>query len=210
VEAGMVAIVYVLVVLLPLYGRGHFRQLPRSFMHAGALYALPLMAVASASAFGWVLAYLRGPDTVAGWIEHVAGSNGIGIMFLIVAILVVVGDFLEGIPAIIIFMPLILALVKLGHIQPVHMGVVIIVTLAFGNITPPYGLQLLLASALAKVAWSRALLACLPLYLIFFAVIALIIVVPDVTLWLPRWLFPQSLGCFRNAVTHSLVCPPVS
>jgi len=88
--------------------------------------------------------------------------------------------------------------------------VVIIVTLAFGNITPPYGLQLLLASALAKVAWSRALLACLPLYVIFFAVIALIIVVPDVTLWLPRWLFPQSLGCFRNAVTHSLVCPPMS
>ena len=210
VEAGMVAIIYVIVVLLPLYGREHFKQLPRSFMHAGALYALPLMAVASASACGWVLAYLRGPDTVAGWIEHVAGSNGFGIMFLIVVILVIVGDFLEGIPAIIIFMPLILALVKLGHIQPIHMGVVIIVTLAFGNITPPYGLQLLLASALAKVAWSRALVACLPLYLIFFAVIALIIVIPDVTLWLPRWLFPQSLGCFTNAVTHTLVCPPTS
>ena len=48
VEAGMVAIIYVIVVLLPLYGREHFKQLPRSFMHAGALYALPLMAVASA------------------------------------------------------------------------------------------------------------------------------------------------------------------
>ncbi|HEV2740759.1 MAG TPA: TRAP transporter large permease [Candidatus Elarobacter sp.] len=207
VEAGMVAILYVILVLLPLHSRGHFKRLPHSFMHAGALYALPLMAVASASAFGWVLAYLRGPDVVSGWIEHAAGHNGIAIMFLIVLILVIVGDFLEGIPAIIIFMPLILELVKLGHIQPVHMGVVIIVTLAFGNITPPYGLQLLLASSLAKVAWSRALVACLPLYAIFFIVIALIIVIPDLTLWLPRWLFPQSLGCFTNPMTHVLTCP---
>jgi C4-dicarboxylate transporter, DctM subunit len=208
VEAGMVGILYVIVVLLPLYSRGHLRRLPQSFMHAGALYALPMMAVASASAFGWVLAYLRGPDVISSWIEALAGHNGVGIMFLIVAILVVVGDFLEGIPAIIIFMPLIAELVKLGHIQPVHMGVVIIVTLAFGNITPPYGLQLLLAASLAKVAWSRALAACLPLYLIFFAVIALIIVFPELTLWLPRLLFPQSLGCFTNPVSHALICPP--
>jgi tripartite ATP-independent transporter DctM subunit len=208
VEAGMVAVVYVIVVLLPLQSRGHFKHLPRDFMLAGALYALPMSAVAAASAFGWVLAYLRGPDVVSDWIERVAGHNGIAIMFLIVAMLVIVGDFLEGIPAIIIFMPLILALVKLGHIQPLHMGVVIIVTLAFGNITPPYGLQLLLASNLAKVPWPRALVACLPLYLIFFAVIALIVVFPDLTLWLPRWLFPQALGCFTNALTHKLVCPP--
>jgi TRAP-type C4-dicarboxylate transport system permease large subunit len=167
-----------------------------------------MSAVAAASAFGWVLAYLRGPEVVSGWIEHVAGHNGTAIMFLIVAMLVIVGDFLEGIPAIIIFMPLIMALVKLGHVQPLHMGVVIIVTLAFGNITPPYGLQLLLASNLAKVAWPRALVACLPLYLIFFAVIAALVVFPDLALWLPRWLFPQALGCFANALTHKLVCPP--
>jgi C4-dicarboxylate transporter, DctM subunit len=207
VEAGMVAVVYVIVVLLPLYNRGHIKKLPRDFMLAGALYALPMSAVAAASAFGWVLAYLRGPDVVSGWIEHVAGHNGTAIMFLIVAMLVIVGDFLEGIPAIIIFMPLIIALVKLGHIQPLHMGVVIIVTLAFGNITPPYGLQLLLASNLAKVAWPRALVACLPLYVIFFAVIAALVVFPDLALWLPRWLFPQALGCFTNALTHKLVCP---
>ena len=208
VEAGMVAVVYVIVVLLPLQSRGHFKELPRDFMLAGALYALPMSAVAAASAFGWVLAYLRGPDVVSAWIEQIAGHNGTAIMFLVVAMLVIVGDFLEGIPAIIIFMPLILALVKLGHIQPLHMGVVIIVTLAFGNITPPYGLQLLLAANLAKVRWTRALAACLPLYVIFFIVIAAIVVFPGLTLWLPRWLFPQSLGCFVNALTHQLVCPP--
>ena len=76
VEAGMVAVIYVLVVLIPLYSRAHIKHLPRDFMLAGALYALPLSAVAAASAFGWVLAYLRGPDVVSAWIEQVAGHNG--------------------------------------------------------------------------------------------------------------------------------------
>jgi TRAP-type C4-dicarboxylate transport system permease large subunit len=105
---------------------------------------------------------------------------------------------LEGIPAIIIFMPLFLELMQLGNIQPVHMGVCIIVTLAFGLITPPYGLALLLSSSLQNVAWPRALVASLPLYVIFFIVIALIIVFPQLVLWLPRLLFPQSIGCFQN------------
>lgn len=198
VEAGAVALVYVIVVVLPLINRAHFRKLAGNFVMAGALYALPMMAVASASAFGWVLAYLRGPQVVSGWIEHVAGHNATAILFLIVGILTIVGDFLEGIPAIIIFMPLFLELMQLGHIQPVHMGVCIIVTLAFGLITPPYGLALLLSSSLQNVAWPRALIASLPLYVIFFIVIALIIVFPQLVLWLPRLLFPQSIGCFQN------------
>src|SRR5215470_4551944 len=67
-EAGMVAVAYVVVVLIPLLRRQHLRQLPRDFVYAGLLYAIPLAAVAGASAFGWMLAYLRGPDVVAGYI----------------------------------------------------------------------------------------------------------------------------------------------
>ena len=207
VEAGAIALVYVILVVLPLMNRGHFKHLWHDFIMAGALYALPMMAVAGASAFGWVLAYLRGPDVVSGWIEHVAGHNGMAILFLIVAILTIVGDFLEGIPAIIIFMPLFLVLQKLGNLQSVHMGVVIIVTLAFGLITPPYGLALLLSSSLAGVPWPRALMASLPLYLIFLFIISLIIVFPELVLWLPRALFPQSLGCFPSPTGAGLICP---
>jgi len=207
VEAGTIAILYVLLIVLPVHNRAHFRKLPQNFMYAGLLYALPLSAVAAASTFGWLLAYLRGPDVVAAWIEQVAGHDQVRILFVVVAVLTIVGDFLEGIPAIIIFMPIFLALQKLGNINSVHMGVVIIVTLAFGLITPPYGLALLLSSSLAKVPWARALVAALPLYLVFFAVIALIIIFPELVLWLPRRFFPQSLGCFPNA-QGVFVCPP--
>src|SRR5262249_61241258 len=74
-EAGMIAVVYILMVLLPLLNRGHIRNLPHDFMEAAILYSLPMSAVAAASAVGWLLAYLGGPDIVRGWIEAVAGDN---------------------------------------------------------------------------------------------------------------------------------------
>src|SRR5437762_2464467 len=72
-EAGMVASVYILLVLVPLLAPGHVRSLPRDFVYTGLLYSIPLALVAAASAFGWMLAYLRGPDIVSGWIGLVPG-----------------------------------------------------------------------------------------------------------------------------------------
>jgi tripartite ATP-independent transporter DctM subunit len=208
-EAGMIAVTYILLVLLPLLNRQHLRSLPHDFMEAAILYSLPMAAVASASAVGWLLAYLGGPTIVNGWIEALAGGNRIVIMYLMVVVLTIAGDFLDGAPAIAIFMPIILSLTQLGHINPVHMGVLIIVSLAFGLITPPYGLILLLASTLAGVPFSRALRQSVPLYGIFFLVITLIILIPDVVLWLPRLVIPQSVGCFPNQNGPGYVCPPM-
>src|SRR5438874_3647808 len=197
-EAGLIAVAYIVFVLIPLMNRGHIRNLPRDFANAGLLYSIPLAAVAAASAFGWMLAYLRGPEVVAGWISSFAGTNPLAIMFLLVALFVIVGDFIDAVPAIIIFMPIINALTELGQINPVHMGVVIIVTLAFGLITPPYGLSLLMASKFVGVSFMAAVMRSLPLYLVFFAVIAFCIFFPDVVLWIPKKLLPESVGCFRN------------
>ncbi|MFL5171797.1 MAG: TRAP transporter large permease, partial [Microvirga sp.] len=152
-EAGLVAVAYIVFILIPLVNRGHIKNLPRDFANAGLLYSIPMAAVAAASAFGWMLAYLRGPDVVAAWIEGFAGHNGLIIMFLLVVLFVIVGDFMDAVPAIIIFMPIITALTALGEINPVHMGVVIVVTLAFGLITPPYGLSLLMASKFTGVSF---------------------------------------------------------
>jgi C4-dicarboxylate transporter, DctM subunit len=206
-EAGMIAVVYIIVVLLPLMSRGHFRKLPRDFMEAAVLYSLPMSAVASASVVGWLLAYLGAPDIVHRWIEAVSGDNRIVIMYLMVVVLTIAGDFLDGVPAIAIFMPIIVSLSQLGHIHPVHMGVLIIVSLAFGLITPPYGLILLLASTLAGVPFTRALRQAVPLYGVYFLVITLIIVFPQIVLWLPRLVLPQSVGCFPNPSGPGYICP---
>ena len=81
------------------------------------------------------------------------------IMFLLVLLFILIGDFMDAVPAIIIFMPIINKLTELGNIKPLHMGVVIITTLVFGLITPPYGLSLLVASKFIGVPFSAAMFA---------------------------------------------------
>lgn len=206
-EAGMAAVIYTVFVVIPLVVRGHIKRLPEDFMRAAVLYSLPLMAVASASAFAWMVAYLQGPQVVAGWIQQVAGHDPAIIMLLLVVALIIVGNFMDAIPAIVIFMPIISGLVKLGGINSVQMGVIAIVTLAFGLITPPYGLSLLLASTFAEVPFSRALWRAIPIYAVFLVVILLMIFIPDITLLLPRHFLPQSVGCFPNPRGAGYICP---
>jgi tripartite ATP-independent transporter DctM subunit len=206
-EAGLAAVAYIVLVLIPVLRPQHIRKLPRDFMHAGLLYAIPMAAVAGASAFGWMLAYLRGPDIVSGWIETTAGTDPTVILFLLVVLFVIVGDFVDAVPAIIIFMPIVTALALLGDINSVHMGVVIITTLVFGLITPPYGLSLLMASKFCDVKFTTAMYASLPLYLVFFATIAFCIFFPDVILWLPKQVLPESVGCFRSPSGEGYICP---
>src|SRR3954470_16475627 len=206
-EAGLVAVVYILVVAIPLLNRRHVSELPLDFAKAGLLYSIPLITVAAASAFGWMLAYLRGPDLVSDWIANYAGTSPTTIMFLLVGAFVIIGDFVDAIPAIIIFMPIINRLTELGSINPVHMGVVIIVTLAFGLITPPYGIALLMASKFVEVRFGRAMIASFPIYIVFFAAILFCIYFPEVVLWLPKKFLPESVGCFRNPSGPGYLCP---
>jgi tripartite ATP-independent transporter DctM subunit len=206
-EAGLVAAAYILLVLIPVLNPRHIRHLPGDFMYTGLLYSLPLAAVAAASAFGWMLAYLRGPDTVSEYISYYAGTDPRMIMLLLVVLFVILGDFIDAIPAIIIFMPIINKLTQVGHINPVHMGVVIITTLVFGLITPPYGLCLLIASKFIGVPFYRAMVRSLPLYVVFFFTIAFTVLFPDVVLWLPKQLLPQSVGCFPNPSGTGWICP---
>jgi TRAP-type C4-dicarboxylate transport system permease large subunit len=112
------------------------------------------------------------------------------------------------VPTIIIFMPLVNTLTQAGNINPVHMGVVLIATLAFGLITPPYGLVLLMASKFVGVRFSKALRAALPIYVVFLITISFAIYFPRVVLWLPKQVIPVSVGCFKNPSGPGYICPP--
>lgn len=206
-EAGVVAVAYIVFVAIPVLNPQHIRRLPRDMALTGLLYSIPLITIGAASVFGWMLAYLRGPAVVSGWISSAAGGDPFMIMLLLVVLFIIVGDFIDAIPAIIIFMPIIADLTQSTNINPVHMGVVVIVTLAFGLITPPYGLALLMASKFVGVRFSKAMFASLPIYVVFFAAIAFCIFFPEVVLWLPKQLLPQSVGCFKNPSGAGYICP---
>lgn len=206
-EAGVVAVAYILLVVIPLLNRHHLRHLPADFCQAALVYSLPLITIAAASAFGWMLAYLRGAAVIADWITAIAGNDPHLIMLLLVVLFTVIGDFIEPVPTIIIFMPLVNTLTQAGDINGVHMGVVLIATLAFGLITPPYGLVLLMASKFIGVPFSRAIRAALPIYLVFLGTIGFAIYFPQVVLWLPKHVIPESVGCFKNPSGEGYICP---
>jgi len=206
-EAGVVAVAWILAVIIPAINRKHLRELPYDFCMAGLIFSLPLMTIGAANAFGWLLAYLRGAIVIADWITSIAGSDPHLIMLTMVGLFTVIGDFIEPVPTIIIFMPLVNALTQAGDINPVHMGVVLIATLAFGLITPPYGLVLLMASKFVGVRFSQALRAALPIYVVFFVTIAFTIYFPQIVLWLPKLAIPESVGCFKNPSGSGYICP---
>ncbi len=206
-EAGMVAVVYIIVIVIPLMARGHFRKLFRDFIHGGVLYTLPMIAVAAAAVFAWLFTYLGGAQAVADLMFDIAGTNSVAILFTIVGVLIIVGQFIDAIPAIVVFMPIIAELTELGDINPVHMGIVVVLTLAMGLITPPYGLSLLLATNFAKVTFLAGVKKTGPLYGIFAIIIAFIVLVPEAALWLPRIFVPEATGCFPNPDGGGYICP---
>jgi C4-dicarboxylate transporter, DctM subunit len=206
-EAGVVAAAWIVIVVIPALARGHIKLLPWDFCLAGLIFSLPLITIGAANAFGWMFAYLRGALMIAEWITDLAGNNPQATMLLLVVLFTIIGDFIEPVPTIIIFMPLVNALTQAADINPVHMGVVLIATLAFGLITPPYGLVLLMASKFVGVRFSQALRAALPIYCVFLITITFIIFFPKVVLWLPKQVLPESVGCFKNASGSGYICP---
>ena len=84
-EAGVVAVVWIIAVVIPALNRGHLRKIPYDFCLAGLIFSLPLITIGAANAFGWMLAYLRGAIVIADWITSIAGNDPHLIMLLMVA-----------------------------------------------------------------------------------------------------------------------------
>jgi TRAP-type C4-dicarboxylate transport system permease large subunit len=151
------------------------------------LFSLSLLCVAAASLWGWVLAYYAVPQGVVTWLGGIGllGST-FGIFVTVIVVFLVVGTFMDAIPAIIILQPIVGEIVAAAGIDPYHMGIVVVLTLAIGLITPPYGLCLLIASDLAGISALAATRALVPFYLISLGVVAIAALLPDVVLWIPR------------------------
>src|SRR5256885_17107078 len=74
-EAGVVAVIWIIAVVIPALNRGHFKNIPYDFCRAGLIFSLPLITIGAANAFGWMLAYLRGPSVIADWIIRITGND---------------------------------------------------------------------------------------------------------------------------------------
>lgn len=189
-EASVMAALYVLLLALVKRGFG-LRQLFDLTEESIGMFSLSLLCVAAASLWGWILAYNSVPQEIIGWLRETGMlASKYHIFAAIIFILLIVGTFMDAVPAIIILQPMIGEMAVAGGIDPYHMGIVVVLTLAIGLITPPYGLCLLIASDLAGVRMTSVMGAMLPFYLISLIVVAVAVLFPDLILWIPRIAMP--------------------
>ena len=158
----------------------------------GRLAAVALFCVGTASAFGWLLAYYKIPEAILAGVSA-WGMGKIATGFFIAGVFLVVGCFLDAIPAIIIVGAILQPLAMEVGIHPVHFAMIGIVSLAFGLVTPPYGLCLMIACHVAGLKMSAVLKDTIIMLLPMLAVLGLVIMWPDVSLILPRLISPEFL-----------------
>jgi tripartite ATP-independent transporter DctM subunit len=191
-ESAAAAVIYAALLSLVFYRQMGRKELWHALLETGRLSAVALFCVGTASIFGFLLAYFQIPKAllanVTAW-----GLGPIGVGFFIVFVFLVVGCFLDAIPAIIIVGTTLLPLSQSVGMHPVSFAIISIVALAFGLVTPPYGMCLMISCAIAKVRLSYALkdtlIMLVPMLLVLFAMI----VWPEIPLFLPRLIRPDFL-----------------
>jgi len=191
-ESAAIAVLYAGVLSIVVYREMNAKGLYLALLDTGKLAAVALFCVGTASAFGWLLAYYQIPkallEGVQAWNMGVIGAG-----FFIAFVFLVVGCFLDAIPAIIIVGTILQPLAKSVGMDPVHFAMVGIVSLAFGLVTPPYGLCLMISCSIAGIRMMDALKDTCIMLLPMLGVLALIIVWPDVVLFLPKMISPEFL-----------------
>jgi tripartite ATP-independent transporter DctM subunit len=191
-EAACIAVLYAGTLSIFVYREMDLKGLRLAFSETGRLSAITLFCVGTASAFGWLLAYYKIPEAMlSGVIAWDMGPIATG--FFIAAVFLVVGCFLDAIPAIIIVGTILQPMAEHAGMHPIHFAMVSIVSLAFGLVTPPYGLCLMISCAVAGIRITDALKDTLIMLVPMLMVLALLIVWPDMALMLPRWIEPDFL-----------------
>jgi tripartite ATP-independent transporter DctM subunit len=189
-EAALIAVLYALLLSLIVYKTISLRKLSEILLETGMFAAIIIFAVGAASIFGWVLAYYKIPSLVLGVIEHITDSPTL-VLFIIVGIFLVVGTFLDAIPAIVIITPLLKPMAENVGINPIHFAIVGIISLAYGLITPPYGLCLLITSDIAGINCMEAMKEVGVFLLAMLLVLVLVIMFPNISLFLPKMFYPN-------------------
>jgi tripartite ATP-independent transporter DctM subunit len=191
-ESAAIAVIYAVLLSAFFYRELSLKGLYSALSDTGRLAAVALFCVGTASAFGWLLAYYQIPKAIlAGVSAWQLGSIGTG--FFIAFVFLVVGCFLDAIPAIIIVGTILQPLAAGAHIDPVQFAMIGIVSLAFGLVTPPYGLCLMIACSIAGLRMIDALKDTLIMLLPMLGVLVLVIVWPDFVLFLPKIVSPEFL-----------------
>jgi len=192
-EASVVAVIYSLLLGTLVYRSIGLNELPRILYSSARFASISLFCIGTASAFGWCLAYFKIPAALVHQIEQM-GLGVVGIGFMTAFAFLLIGMFIDAIPAIIILGTVLYPVTEHVGMHPIHFAIIGVVSLAFGLVTPPYGLCLLIAVSIGEIRLIDALKDVAIVLFPMILVLVFIILAPEVILWLPRLIMPKFVG----------------
>ncbi|MFN3616587.1 MAG: TRAP transporter large permease [Aquabacterium sp.] len=186
-EAAAMSAVYAFFVAVFVYKDLGLKDVPRMLLNSANMSAMLLYIITNAVLFSFVLTNESVPQQLADWLINM-GLGPIAFLLVVNILLLIAGNFMEPSSIILILAPILFPVaVQLG-IDPIHFGILIVVNMEIGLCTPPVGLNLYVASGIAKMGMTEITKAVSPWLLTMLAFLGLVTYVPEISLWLPRML----------------------
>ena len=186
-EAAAVAAVYSAFVALFVYKDMRLRDCPKVLLESGRLSIMLMFIIANAMLFAHVLTTEQIPQEITAWVIS-EGLTPIGFLLMVNVVLLIAGSFMEPSAIVLILAPIFFPIaMKLG-IDPIHLGIVMVVNMEIGLVHPPVGLNLFVTSAVTGLTLGQTIRAAMPWLMILLAFLILVTYVPFISLALPQWL----------------------
>jgi C4-dicarboxylate transporter DctM subunit len=184
-EAAAIAVVYTFIISYFVFRELKLRDLPKMFLASGVGSALVMIIIGTSTVFGMVVAF----EQAAMKLEVLLRPLGyFGFLLAINIIFLFVGTFMDNNPAILILAPVFAPVAANLGIDPIHFGIIVVMNLVIGLITPPLGLVLFVVGPIAKVTFEQVTKEIFPFLLVEIAVLLMVTYIPPISLWIPRLL----------------------
>jgi len=186
-ESSAIAVVYAFLIAVFFYREMDFKKFMGVIWDSVKTISAVMFLIASASAFGWLLAYLKIPDAIASAVLSFS-SNKYVILLIINIILLLLGMIMDMAPLILITTPIFLPIVTKVGVDPIHFGIIMLMNLGIGLCTPPVGNTLFVGCIVGKMKMEEVVKALWPFYIAMIIVLFLVTYVPFFATWLPSFL----------------------
>jgi tripartite ATP-independent transporter DctM subunit len=183
-EASAVAVLYTLVLGF-LYKEIGIKDLPKILLDSSKTSAIVMLLIAASMSMSWILSYENIPQSLSEVLLSIS-DNSLVILIIINLLLLFVGIFMDMTPAVLIFTPIFLPIVKTLGIDPIQFGIMMVLNLCIGLCTPPVGSVLFVGIGIANTSIERVIKPLLPLFIAMIIALVFIILFPAITLWLPQ------------------------
>ncbi|TWT01756.1 TRAP transporter large permease [Planomicrobium sp. CPCC 101079] len=185
-EASAVAVAYTFFLSM-MYKAVKLKDLPGIIMEAVEVTSVIMLLVAASSIMSWVMAFTGIPSALSDLIIGIS-DNPIVLLLILNLFLLVIGTFMDITPAVLIFTPIFLPIVAGFGMDPIHFGIMMVMNLSIGNITPPVGSALFVGASIAKLDLEDVIKPLIPFYVAILVVLFLVSYIPWISMVLPNLL----------------------